>query len=1197
MFRHSTKLILAGLTTAAVMATGGCSKNAEKQQQGSAQVAVHALSLANITAMDVAVSGGGIATPINMPLFKTGGTWQALVNHIPVGTHTFSALAYDSVAKTHQIYSGSVAGVTISKNEIADVVIVMQEDHAPNGFGNHAPIVDSLSVSSTSAIYGEKIAYTLAAHDPDPNETLTLTFQMDPSCGSFPPTTATMNGLGQMVWSSLWTAPPSGTSCQLNMVITDINGAKAMAAVTISLSAGVDVGGARVSTLVESYPVLTGITTDPAIISGAYDPNSPHGPNNGSISLSVLYSMSDNEPARFKWTAPGNPGCTGSFDNDSIQSPVFTLTTVPSSIPPICTFTVVVSGPDRTPTGGTGTTGHLSTIGSLTVNVGQTIVAGNPGGGVAIDMTSQSLESADPNQPVTLYVKASEHTTGATLTSYLWSAVHGSLALPPTNAPDLSDSQVVWTAPSSLDPNEAVNVVVTDSLGATASYTFIIHQHNDPCLPNGSDNLACSDGDPCTVGDHCLNHACVPGTPNPCTAIDGCHENGTCDHVTGSCSTPLSANGKDCSDGDACTLTDKCAGGVCTPTGGTTQCHALDQCHVAGVCDHRTGVCSDPTKPDNSGCDDQNVCTTGETCQNGQCTGGVLQTTCQPTDSCHLVGTCNPVTGCSTPPAPDTTLCNFDNDGCTVGDHCSNGVCVAGAPMSCQPVDLCHLAGTCIHPAGTCATGAWSIQCPATGPSAGSAVACSFSNGQCGSCATPTDAKAFAVSSIVGMGLDSSGRQYVSASLFGTANFGSGDVTDNGGGDVVVAKLVMDPNDPNDPHWTRKLGDGSSQIATGLAVGQTGRVAVTGTYSGVVTAGNSISNTGDAIDFIAALDNNGNGLWAKSVDTKGGSLTAIAGNPDRDEFVMCGYTMPCTHVPNSQDTCSGPMTDLGVAGYMNSDNKEDIFIAKLNSTTGAVIWARQYGLDGAQLCNSVALDSQGNVFATGVYNGHLDHVGTPSDPNDPPVHFGPGFLDSFASTVQAIWVAKLDGATGNVLLAKDYGGTGLQSSKSIALDSSGDVAITGSMTATLAFGTTSLVGLGNTDGFLAKLDQSLLPVWAARWGDGALQEAHSVAFNSAGDLVVVGSLKGIVTIGSTKLTNSGSATTDAYFAKFRGSDGMPLCAANYGTAGGNQTADSVAISGVDGKISMAGLAAGTFSFGTLPYVSAGGGFVLQLTTP
>jgi hypothetical protein len=291
------------------------------------------------------------------------------------------------------------------------------------------------------------------------------------------------------------------------------------------------------------------------------------------------------------------------------------------------------------------------------------------------------------------------------------------------------------------------------------------------------------------------------------------------------------------------------------------------------------------------------------------------------------------------------------------------------------------------------------------------------------------------------------------------------------------------------------------------------------------------------------------------------------------------------------------MTDLGVAGYMNSDNKEDIFIAKLNSTTGAVIWARQYGLDGAQLCNSVALDSQGNVFATGVYNGHLDHVGTPSDPNDPPVHFGPVFLDSFASTVQAIWVAKLDGATGNVLLAKDYGGTGLQSSKSIALDSSGDVAITGSMTATLAFGTTSLVGLGNTDGFLAKLDQSLLPVWAARWGDGALQEAHSVAFNSAGDLVVVGSLKGIVTIGSTKLTNSGSATTDAYFAKFRGSDGMPLCAANYGTAGGNQTADSVAISGVDGKISMAGLAAGTFSFGTLPYVSAGGGFVLQLTTP
>jgi hypothetical protein len=433
------------------------------------------------------------------------------------------------------------------------------------------------------------------------------------------------------------------------------------------------------------------------------------------------------------------------------------------------------------------------------------------------------------------------------------------------------------------------------------------------------------------------------------------------------------------------------------------------------------------------------------------------------------------------------------------------------------------------------------------------------------------------------MGLDSNGAQYVAATLLGTANFGSADVSTVGGADVVVAKLVTDPNDPNDPHWTTRLGDVSDQLASGLGVTKSGRVAVFGTYQGSITAGNSISNSGDAIDFIAGLDSNGAGLWAKSVDTKTGGLVAVAGNPNRDEFVVCGYTMPCTHDPNTvpDDGCKGPMTDLSMAGYVNSDKLEDAIIAKLNSITGAVIWAHQYGGTGSQLCKAVTMDSAGNVFAAGVYNGN----------------FGAGGLDTFGPTVQAIWVAKLDNATGAILTAKDFGGNGLQSVNGIALDSSGNVVIAGNMMATLAFGSTTLTGGGSTDAYVAKLTSALLPTWAMRWGDSAAQEARAVAVNSADDIVVVGAFKGVATIGSSKLTNSGSGTTDAYFAKLRGSDGMPQCAGNYGNLANNQSGDSVAISSVDGKISMAGLAAGSFSFGTIAYTSIGGGYVMQFTIP
>src|SRR3954454_22880341 len=65
-----------------------------------------------------------------------------------------------------------------------------------------------------------------------------------------------------------------------------------------------------------------------------------------------------------------------------------------------------------------------------------------------------------------------------------------------------------------------------------------------------------------------------------CTALDACHVAGTCDAKTGVCSNPLAPNGTSCSDGNKCTQSDSCQNGICTgsnPIVGTV----LDQCHVA----------------------------------------------------------------------------------------------------------------------------------------------------------------------------------------------------------------------------------------------------------------------------------------------------------------------------------------------------------------------------------------------------------------------------------------------------------------------------------------------------------------------------------------------------------------------------------------------------------------------------------------
>src|SRR5262249_21407132 len=94
------------------------------------------------------------------------------------------------------------------------------------------------------------------------------------------------------------------------------------------------------------------------------------------------------------------------------------------------------------------------------------------------------------------------------------------------------------------------------------------------------------------------------------------------DGTTSSCPPDVGQpDGTPCDDGNACTQRDPCQGGVCTGTTPVT-CTALDQCHVAGICDPATGVCSQPVKPDGSACDDGDACTTGDTCQAGGCQPG-----------------------------------------------------------------------------------------------------------------------------------------------------------------------------------------------------------------------------------------------------------------------------------------------------------------------------------------------------------------------------------------------------------------------------------------------------------------------------------------------------------------------------------------------------------------------------------------------
>jgi len=215
------------------------------------------------------------------------------------------------------------------------------------------------------------------------------------------------------------------------------------------------------------------------------------------------------------------------------------------------------------------------------------------------------------------------------------------------------------------------------------------------------DDASCSDGNLCTEDDVCRAGTCS-GDAIQCVAIDACHLAGLCNPSTGLCSNPVAPPDTSCEEQSKCTLGDKCDGAGNCLLGAPKSCPVSDACAGAGACNPFTGACDFQQLPENSPCDDHNGCTHPDICNGGHCVSGEL-TVCAETQ-CRLAPSCNPATGlcpAGGEPKANTTRCS-DFDECTVGDQCNDGVCISGARKSCDPVDQCHNGGACSPGTGLC---------------------------------------------------------------------------------------------------------------------------------------------------------------------------------------------------------------------------------------------------------------------------------------------------------------------------------------------------------------------------------------------------------------------------------------------------------------------------------------------------------------
>ncbi len=207
---------------------------------------------------------------------------------------------------------------------------------------------------------------------------------------------------------------------------------------------------------------------------------------------------------------------------------------------------------------------------------------------------------------------------------------------------------------------------------------------------------SCNDGNFCTENDVCQAGECVGGSPKVCpNSSDSCHV-GFCNEATDHCDIVPGNDGATCNDQDPCTGLGVCSGGDCLP-GNPVDCSFYDGTCAIGVCDPQFGCVQQPMN-DGAACDDGLYCTVNDTCTNGSC-GGQPNTCAAPGDVC-LIGTCDEASNsCVAVPGPNGIACN-DNNLCTVNEACNNGVCTNGAPANqggacndgnaCTGPDLCN---------------------------------------------------------------------------------------------------------------------------------------------------------------------------------------------------------------------------------------------------------------------------------------------------------------------------------------------------------------------------------------------------------------------------------------------------------------------------------------------------------------------------
>lgn len=294
--------------------------------------------------------------------------------------------------------------------------------------------------------------------------------------------------------------------------------------------------------------------------------------------------------------------------------------------------------------------------------------------------------------------------------------------------------------------------------------------------------------------------------------------------------------------------------------------------------------------------------------------------------------------------------------------------------------------------------------------------------------------------------------------------------------------------------WVKSMGGATTESEIHSTIDVFSNVYITGSFQGTVDfdPGSGVYNLtagGNKDIFIQKLNANGELVWAKRM---GGGYedigTSITTDYSGNVIVTGNYKGIVDFNPNSGFT------------YLASEGSSDIFIQKL-SQEGDLIWVKSIGSTTSDYGGSVKADEFGNIFLVHSFSGTVD--------------FDPGRL-IFQLTSNGgldICIEKLD-LTGDFKWAKSFGGSLDDVGKSISLDHSSNVYVTGYYQSTVDFdpgnGVSSKSSNGAEDIFVQKLSSEGNFKWATCMGGSSNDKGSSIYVDLEGNVYSTGSFEGTI---------------------------------------------------------------------------------------